>query len=159
MASEGEEGRTRDPLMLLLNLDGVTTDKNCSKEALEVEEKERQECVLRGLHGLEQETSRQWELESPCWDSGEGACPKTILCSRLPSLATACAQKSDCFAASEASMAAKMWRGKAELLVKMLGIKCSEEALPTKVQLSEGIRPSLSSLNLAFCFPMFLLRL
>ena len=159
MASEGEEGRTRDPLMLLLNLDGVTTDKNCSKEALEVEENERQECVLRGLRGLEQETSRQWELESPCWDSGERACPKTILCSRLPSLATACAHKSDCFSASEASMAAKMWRGKAELLVKMLGIKCSEEALPTKVQLSEGIRPSLSSLNLAFCFPMFLHRL
>ena len=56
-------------------------------------------------------------------------------------------------------MAAKMWRGKAELLVKMLGVKCSEEALPTKVKLSEGTRPSLSSLNLAFCFPMFLLRL
>ena len=159
VASEGETGPTRDPLMLLLGLPGVATEKNCSRAALEEEERERQGCIMRGLHGVEQETEKQWGLESPCWDSGEKDCPKAILCSRLPALATACAQDSTCLSPSEASIVAKIWLGKAHLLFSLLGIQCPRsEGNTKKAGLSAGQLTS-SSLNLALVTPMFVLRL
>jgi len=158
VASEGDEGPTRDPLMLLLGLPGVATEKNCSRAALEGEERERQGCISRGLHGLEQETARQWGLESPCWDSGERDCPQAILCSRLPVLATACAQDTTCLSPSEASIVAKLWLSKAGLLLSLLGIQCPStvEANTRKAGTSSGQRTSSS-----FCLftPMLVLRL
>ena len=159
VASEGGEGPTRDPLMLLLGLPGVGTENNCSREALEGEERERQGCMARGLHGLEQETARQWGLESPCWDSGERDCPQAILCSRLPALATACAQATTCLSPSEASIVAKLWLAKAGLLFSLLGIQCpSTEANTRKAGSSSGHRTS-TSFGLWLSPPMIVLRL
>ena len=159
VASEGDNGPTRDPLMLLLGLSGVATDKNCSRGALEGEERDRQGCIMRGLHGLEEETGKQWGLESPCWDSGEKDCAKAILCSRLPALATACAQDTTCLSPSEASIVAKIWLGKAHLLLSLLGIQCPRtEANTKKAGLSAG-HQTFSSLNLMLLTPMFVLRL
>jgi len=144
LASEGDQGPTRDPLMLLLSMSGVATDKNCSSQELEKEESSRQSCVMRGLHQLEEETGRQWGLESPCWDSGEKNCPDTILCSRLPALATACAQDTTCLSPSEASVVAKIWLDKADLLLQLLGTKCPRSETNTrKAGLSAGQRISL----------------
>ena len=155
VASEGEQGPTRDPLMLLLSLPGVATEKNCNREELEEEERDRQDCVMRGLHGLEEETGQRWGLESPCWDSGEKNCPETILCSRLPALATACAQDSTCLSPSEASLVAKIWLDKAHLLLRLLGTHCprSGEANTRKSGSSAGHRIS-SPLDLAIVTPM-----
>ena len=159
VASEGDEGPTRDPLMLLLGLPGVDTEKNCSKEELEGEERERQGCIARGIYGLEQETGRQWGLESPCWDSGEKGCPQAILCSHLPALATACAQDTTCLSPSEASIVAKIWLGKAGLLLRLLGIQCPRtEANTRKAGISSGDCIS-SSLNLLLFTPILVLGL
>ena len=45
VASEGDQGLTRDPLMPLLNLSGVATDKNCSRKELEEGKRERDRAV------------------------------------------------------------------------------------------------------------------
>ena len=157
VASEGSEGPTRDPLMLLLGLPGVVTDRGCGREELEEEEKDRQGCIERGLHGLEQETERQWGLESPCWEAGEKGCPEAITCSRLPALATACAQDTSCLSPSEASVVAKIWLGKAEVLLRLLGIQCSRTEAHTAM-ISAGHR-TYSSLNLVFLTGTLIVRL
>ena len=158
VASEGDQGPTRDPLMLLLTMSGVATDKKCNRKELEEEERDRQSCVMRGLHQLEEETGRQWGLESPCWDSGEKNCPDTILCSRLPALATACAQDTTCLSPSEASVVAKIWLEKADLLLQLLGTKCPRsEANTRKTGLSAG--QQRISLDLTIVTSMLVFRL
>ena len=145
--------------MLLFSLSGVGTEKNCSREELEEEEGDRQDCVMRGLHGLEEESSRQWGSESPCWDAGEKNCPETILCSRLPALATACAQDTTCLAPSEASVVAKIWLGKAELLLRLLGTKCPRSEVKTKKAGSSAGQRISWPLDLAIVTPILVLRL
>jgi len=158
VASEGDQGPTRDPLMLLLTMSGVATDKKCNRKELEEEERDRQSCVMRGLHQLEQETGRQWGLESPCWDSGEKNCPDTILCSRLPALATACAQDTTCLSPSEASLVAKIWLGKADLLLQLLGTKCPRSGANTRKAGSSAGQQRIS-LDLTIVISMLVFRL